>query len=50
MKLKRFVAPSMSQALKMVREEVGADAVILSNKRVADGVELVTAIDRKSVV
>ncbi|MCR8921673.1 flagellar biosynthesis protein FlhF [Dasania sp. GY-MA-18] len=46
MQLKRFVAPSMSQALKKVREEVGADAVILSNKRVAEGIELVTAIDR----
>ena len=46
MQLKRFVAPTMSQALKKVREEVGADAVILSNKRVADGVELVTAVDQ----
>ncbi|WP_339668406.1 flagellar biosynthesis protein FlhF [Dasania marina] len=49
MQLKRFVAPSMSQALKMVREEVGPDAVILSNKRVAEGVELMTAIDRPEV-
>lgn len=46
MQLKRFVAPTMSQALKQVREEVGSDAVILSNKRVAEGVELVTAVDQ----
>lgn len=46
MQLKRFVAPSMSEALKKVRESVGADAVILSNKRVPEGVELVTAVDQ----
>jgi len=46
MKVKRFVAPNMSQALKKVREEVGEDAVILSNKRVPDGIELVTAVDQ----
>ena len=38
MQVKRFVAANMRLALKMVREEMGPEAVILSNKRVADGV------------
>ena len=45
MQVKRFVAANMRLALNMVREEIGPDAVILSNKRVAGGVELLTAID-----
>lgn len=45
MKIKRFVAPDMRQALKKVKETLGADAVILSNKRVEQGVELVAAVD-----
>ena len=45
MKVKRFFAPTMSAALKQVREAMGADAVILSSQRTADGVEIVTALD-----
>lgn len=45
MKVKRFFAPTMPQALRMVREEMGADAVILSNRRVEGGIEIVTALD-----
>lgn len=45
MQVKRFVAPSMRIALKMVREELGDDAVILSNKRVAEGIELLISVD-----
>lgn len=45
MKVKRFFAPSMAEALKRVREDMGADAVILSNRRVDGGVEIVTALD-----
>jgi flagellar biosynthesis protein FlhF len=45
MKIKRFVAADMRQAIRDVREEQGPDAVILSNKRVADGVEIIAAID-----
>ncbi|MBS3805667.1 MAG: hypothetical protein KGY54_14055, partial [Oleiphilaceae bacterium] len=45
MKVKRFFAPSMAEALKRVREQMGPDAVILSNRRVDDGVEIVTALD-----
>lgn len=45
MKVKRFVAPDMRQAIRRVREEQGADAVILSSKKTDDGVEIVSAID-----
>jgi len=44
MKVKRFFAPTMAQALRLVREEMGDDAVILSNRRVEGGVEIVTAL------
>ncbi len=45
MKIKRFFAPDIRQAIRMVREEQGADAVILSNRRVDGGVEIVSATD-----
>jgi flagellar biosynthesis protein FlhF len=45
MKIRRFFAPDMRQALRQVREVLGADAVILSNKSVDGGVELVAAMD-----
>ncbi|WP_166260893.1 flagellar biosynthesis protein FlhF [Marinobacter salicampi] len=45
MKVKRFFAPSMAEALKQVRVQMGPDAVILSNRRVDGGVEIVTALD-----
>jgi len=45
MKVKRFFAPDMRQAMKLVRDEFGADAAILSNNKVAGGVEIVTAVD-----
>lgn len=45
MQVKRFVAANMRLALNMVREEMGPDAVILSNKRVPEGVEILTAIE-----
>jgi flagellar biosynthesis protein FlhF len=43
MKIKRFVAPDMRTAFAMVRQEQGPDAVILSNRVVEDGVEIVAA-------
>ena len=45
MKVKRFFAPDMRQAMKLVREEFGSEAAILSNKKVAGGVEITTAVD-----
>ena len=45
MRIKRFIAPDMRTALRMVREEQGPDAVILSNRATADGIEVVAATD-----
>ncbi|MFC4764281.1 flagellar biosynthesis protein FlhF [Dyella koreensis] len=45
MKIKRFVAPDMRQAMREVREEQGPDAVILSTRRLDDGVEIIAAVD-----
>lgn len=45
MKVKRFFAKSMAEALKQVSEQMGPDAVILSNRRVDGGVEIVCALD-----
>jgi len=43
MKVKRIFAPDMKTAMRRVREEIGPDAVILSNKRVSGGVEVVAS-------
>ena len=45
MKIKRFQAGTMREAIRMVREEQGPDAVILSNRRIPGGVEVVAATD-----
>ncbi len=45
MGVKRYVAEDMRQALKQIRDELGPDAVILSNRRVNGGVEIITSVD-----
>lgn len=45
MKIKRFVAADMRRAMREVREEQGPDAVILSTRRIAEGIEVIAAID-----
>ena len=45
MKVKRFFAPDMRQAIRKVRDEQGPDAVILSNRQVEGGIEIVAAVD-----
>jgi len=45
MKIKRYFAADMRQAIRMVRDEQGPDAVILSNRRVDGGIELIAAVD-----
>jgi len=45
MKIKRFYAKTLREALLQVKEDLGVDAVILSNKKSDSGVELVAAID-----
>lgn len=43
MKIKRFVAADMRSAMNLVRKEHGPDAVILSNRRIEEGIEIVAA-------
>lgn len=45
MKIRRFFGKDMRDALKQVKDELGGDAVIMSNKKVSGGVELVAAVD-----
>ncbi len=45
MKIKRFVDKDMRHVLRSVRKDQGPDAVILSNRRVAEGVEVIAAVD-----
>lgn len=45
MKIKRFVAADMRQAMREVREDQGPEAVILSTRRIADGIEVIAALD-----
>ena len=50
MKIRRFFGKDMREALKQVKDELGGDAVIMSNKKVADGVELVAAVDKEAEI
>ncbi|TAA40302.1 flagellar biosynthesis protein FlhF [Corallincola spongiicola] len=45
MKIKRFFAKDMRTALNEVKATLGADAVIMSNKKVTGGIEIVAAVD-----
>lgn len=45
MKIKRYLDKDMRHVLRRVREDQGPDAVILSNRRVEDGIEVIAAID-----
>ncbi len=45
MRIKRTYAATMREALAMVKQEQGPDAVILGNKKVPGGVEILSAID-----
>jgi flagellar biosynthesis protein FlhF len=49
-KIKRFFAKDMRTALAEVKETLGPDAVIMSNKKVTGGVEIVAAVDYQSQV
>ncbi|MDH5767004.1 MAG: flagellar biosynthesis protein FlhF, partial [Gammaproteobacteria bacterium] len=43
MKVKRFVAEDMRTALKQVKEDMGANAVILSNRKIGNQTEILVA-------
>lgn len=45
MKVKRFFAEDTRTAMREVRAAFGSDAVILANREVDDGIELIAAID-----
>jgi len=45
MKIKRFFAQNMREGLSLVKQELGVDAVILSNNAVDGGIEIVAAKD-----
>jgi flagellar biosynthesis protein FlhF len=47
MKIKRFYGKDMRDALKQVKDELGGDAVIMSNKKYADGIEIMAAYDKE---
>src|ERR1700690_41650 len=44
-KIKRYMAASMRVALGQVGAEQGPDAVILSSRRVQEGIEVIAAVD-----
>jgi flagellar biosynthesis protein FlhF len=45
MKIIRHIAPDMRQALRAIREQLGEEAVILSSRRIPEGVEVTAAVD-----
>lgn len=45
MKIKRYLDTDMRKVLRRVREDQGPDAVILSNRRTDEGIEVIAAID-----
>lgn len=47
MKIKKFYAKNTREGMKMVKQELGDDAIIFSNKRKGNGVEIVAAQDAK---
>lgn len=47
MKIRRFYGKDMREALNQVKEELGSDAVIMSTRKQADGIELVAAYDKE---
>lgn len=50
MKIKKYTATSTQQALRQVREEQGNDAVILCNRKTAEGIEIISATEFDDVV
>jgi flagellar biosynthesis protein FlhF len=45
MQVRKFLAPTTRDALRQVRDVLGADALILSNRRVEGGVEIMAVTD-----
>lgn len=45
MKIIRHIAPDMRQAMRSIRAQLGEDAVILSSRKIPEGVEVTAAVD-----
>ena len=45
MRIKKFIAKNMSEAIEMVRQSLGSDAIILSNQTINGQVELTAGLD-----
>ena len=45
MNVKKYTAATTRDALRMVRDELGDEAVILSNRKVSDGIEIMAMSD-----
>ena len=45
MNIKRYFAPTAREALRRVKEELGGDAIVLSNRSMDDGVEITAVLD-----
>ena len=45
MNIRRYVANDMREALTSIRTDLGADAVMLSSRKLPNGVEVIAAID-----
>jgi flagellar biosynthesis protein FlhF len=50
MRLRTFNAPSMKEAMAMVKAELGADAVILNTEQVGQAVKITAALDRDAIL
>ena len=50
MRIKRYFGKTIRDAIRQVREEQGPDAVILSNREVEGGIEIIAAIDFEEVL
>lgn len=47
MKIKNFVAANMNEAIALVRQELGSEAIILSNQTISGQVHLTAALEDK---
>ncbi len=47
MKVKNFIVADINQALLQIKQELGADAIILSQEKIAAGVQVTAAVDEK---
>lgn len=50
MKVLRFRATDMREALRRVRDELGAEAMIVGNQRVPEGIEVTAALDYEAAM